>query len=281
MTKIKEKILNRVPARAWTPDEKHKGTSNLFQAGWHFLTKPDDYVQQTLDIAHKHLQDPNLPYEERQGYEGYLTHRDGLAVYLGMPQNSDSFLPAEYTPTKGKFVNNKGMYIRYMRQRPFQEQVMEAYNDPYNQKTLNAGENVSLVSPYSRAYSLSKGRDSKGEYAAIYDEWDYHPSDNQIEDFGTGRQKKDWISKIIGGTPFSVYDRIYLDDFYKVPDEYRGTSYLPEIVVTGTDMSKTTKLSPEFERQRLKRRINFGVDIPGIPPGFKHGGSLNYFDYFK
>lgn len=30
MAKLKEKILNRVPARAWTPDEKHKGTSNLF-----------------------------------------------------------------------------------------------------------------------------------------------------------------------------------------------------------------------------------------------------------
>ena len=44
MTKLKEKIINRVPARAWTPDHQHKGTSNLFQAGWHLLTKPDDYV---------------------------------------------------------------------------------------------------------------------------------------------------------------------------------------------------------------------------------------------
>lgn len=33
------------------------------------------------------------------------------------------------------------------------------------------------------------------------------------------------------GNPTHYYDRIYLDDFYNVPEQYRGTTYLPEITV--------------------------------------------------
>ena len=239
MSTLKEKIINRVPGRAWGPLSYGKGTENVFQAIKHLWTNTDDYVQQQLDYTHHSLNNEQLSYRDQQDLEGYLTHRDGLAVYLGLPQNSDSFIPAEYTPTRGKFVNDKGYYIRYMRNRPFQEQVMGAYNDPNNQELLNNGRGVQLVSPYSRAYSLSKGRDNKGEYAAIYDEWDYHLFANQQRDIDN-RNQKDVIAPIVGGTPFSIYDRIYLDDFYNVPEQYRGTTYLPEVTAIATKQTGGT-----------------------------------------
>ena len=254
MSTLKEKIINRVPGRAWGPMSYGKGTENIFQAVKHLMFNPDNYVQSQLDRAHYLLNNESLSERDREDLEGYLTHRDGMAMYLGLPQNSDSFIPAEYTPTRGNFVNGKGYYIRYMRNRPVQEGIMEAYNDPNNQELLNKGRGVQLVSPYSRAYSLSKGRDNKGEYAAIYDEWDYHMLANQQQEIDN-LNGKDVIAPIIGGKPFSIYDRIYLDDFYNVPEQYRGTTYLPEITVIANPENIT-------ERDMIQRVLgNFGREF--------------------
>ena len=73
-----------------------------------------------------------------------------------------------------------------------------------------------------RDFTVGRGRDNKGEYVSYYDLWDISPYriSNKDQSFGIGK-------------PFEVYDRIYLDDFYGVPDKYKGGNYIPEIVVTG------------------------------------------------
>ena len=35
------------------------------------------------------------------------------------------------------------------------------------------------------------------------------------------------------GKPINIYDRVYLDDFYGVPNEYKGGYYIPEVIVKG------------------------------------------------
>jgi hypothetical protein len=75
-------------------------------------------------------------------------------------------------------------------------------------------------------FTAGRGVDpNKGEYISIYDIWDYNT--NVV---GGG---EDNIGKYIKGTPFEIYDRIYLDDYYGVdtspdPGTYYGR-WLPEV----------------------------------------------------
>ena len=112
--------------------------------------------------------------------------------------------------------------------------AIDAYsaNKGYRQTTTNHGPvdlNKSVTSNILSGYGLgthtiSRGHDNKGEYVSYYDLWDMAPSTlsagNKDESMGIGK-------------PVHVYDRIYLDDFYGVPNESAGGNYIPEIIVTG------------------------------------------------
>ena len=112
--------------------------------------------------------------------------------------------------------------------------VVDAYsaNKGYRQTTVNHGPvglNKSVTSKVLSGYGLgthtiSRGHDNKGEYISYYDLWDMSPSKsaagNRDESMGIGK-------------PVHVYDRVYLDDFYGVPDEYAGGNYIPEVIITG------------------------------------------------
>jgi hypothetical protein len=80
------------------------------------------------------------------------------------------------------------------------------------------------------------GHDAKGEYVSYYDKWDvgnFTPNSSFI------------LDKFY--TPPRVYGRIYKDEYYNIPMENRGTTYLPEVTVTAK----------------------------------KHGGTINYLNFFK
>lgn len=70
-------------------------------------------------------------------------------------------------------------------------------------------------------FTVGRGYDKKGEYISYYDSWDLGDTNNPYKDMSLGI-----------GKPFNVYDRIYLDDYYKVPEPTHST-YLPEIIVWG------------------------------------------------
>ena len=73
-------------------------------------------------------------------------------------------------------------------------------------------------------HTISRGKDDKGEYVSYYDLWDMAPTKNS----GGNNDESMGIGK-----PINIYDRVYLDDFYGVPNEYRGGYYIPEIIVKG------------------------------------------------
>lgn len=80
-------------------------------------------------------------------------------------------------------------------------------------------------------YTLGRGMDTKGDYISYYDVFDLNPFSDKYN--GTDipiLNKLDDASFGIG-KPVHIYDRIYLDDYYGMPNEYRGSSYLPELEV--------------------------------------------------
>lgn len=181
-----------------------------------------------------------------------LQHEDAKDLYLGLPQRNNTIKDAEYNPTNGTLRNGK--YVSYMRDPAFiNDVIMPSYNHLkrnfidkerikrglYKDHSYNM--NISLVKeitprgyarvefPFLNNATLSGGIDSqRGEYASIFDTWDYNtnimgtPGDN--------------VGKYIEGEPFDIYDRYYLDDYYGISSKpqdngYYG-GYLPEILIT-------------------------------------------------
>lgn len=85
-------------------------------------------------------------------------------------------------------------------------------------------------------YTISKGRDNKGEYVSYYDSWDLNPFKGLY-----GDRNNNFITKLFGinnkedilpfGNPVKFYDRIYLDDYYNIDNNNRGHHYLPEVTI--------------------------------------------------
>lgn len=73
-------------------------------------------------------------------------------------------------------------------------------------------------------HTISRGKDNRGEYVSYYDLWDMAPTTNSAGN-------KDESMGI--GKPIHIYDRVYLDDFYGVPNEYSGGYYIPEVIIKG------------------------------------------------
>ena len=180
-----------------------------------------------------------------------LQHEDAKDLYLGLPQRNNTIRDAEYSPTNGTLRNGK--YVSYMRDPAFiNDVIMPSYNHLkrnfidrerikrgfYKDHSYNM--NISPVKeitprgyarvefPFLNNATLSGGIDpQRGEYASIFDTWDYNtnimgtPGDN--------------VGEYIGGEPFDIYDRYYLDDYYGINSKPRGNGYyggyLPELLV--------------------------------------------------
>ena len=89
-------------------------------------------------------------------------------------------------------------------------------------------------------YTVGKGRDKKGDYASYYDKWDINPFSGRLQN-NTALPVE--LRKHLGklnmdiGNPVHIYDRIYFDDYFDIPDEDRGGHYIPEVFVIGNRKS--------------------------------------------
>lgn len=160
----------------------------------------------------------------------YLSHEDAKSKYLGFPQRGNTVIESEYKPSNAKEQNAK--YFKFKYQTPdwwsgVIKDMIEHNRDTkqYTDRILNTFTAGKRVDP------------NKGEYISIYDIWDYN-----TKVFGGG---EDNISKYVNGTPFEIYDRIYLDDYYGVnTSPYPGTYYgrwLPEVKIIDSKNNKNDK----------------------------------------
>ena len=149
-----------------------------------------------------------------------------FAKYLGYKYDKDVIKKSKYAPTKAKdkvkkdYYTFDGLIINNSKDKFAEENTIDFLNAvralPFN------GTALGNYPPVLNDFTYSRGFDNKGEYVSVYDKYDINP-------FG----KNKYGDKSFGlGEPFEFYDRLYLDDYYGIPEKYRGTTYLPEIIVT-------------------------------------------------
>jgi hypothetical protein len=127
--------------------------------------------------------------------------------------------------------------------------------------------------------TVGKGFDKKGQYVSFYDLWDLAPfgfgdSESKRE---TNANKKD---QSIIGNPVQLYDRMYLDDFYNIPEDYRGAYYLPEIEITpyntkvgGINLNPYALGGPLLNQNNPIESFNGGRRLPVVR--YNKGGYLS------
>ena len=141
--------------------------------------------------------------------------------------------------TKEEYISKARQNAPYRHSAEYLQNRPDSEFSPTKGNILPLGKNQSMyfVRPALGKAAIGRNIDDKGEYVYYYDKWDLTP-------FGRDGSADQSLGI---GQPFELYDRIYLDDYYGIPKEKGGTTYLPEIVVTP----------------------------------YKSGGCLNYLKFFK
>lgn len=124
----------------------------------------------------------------------------------------------------------------------------------YNPLNINESTTSRVLSNLGLGtHTISRGYDNKkGEYISYYDLWDMAPTK---KNGGGDRDESLGIGK-----PVEIYDRVYLDDHYEVPDQYKGGFYLPELEITKGKKSLGGNLYPEGGPKNEYEEISSTVD---------------------
>ncbi len=203
------------------------------------LKSSDKTVNEFRETLYNNLSPSYYGYENPSGLAERLnnvmlgndskidTYRDDIfAEYLNIPKNKRHQDPnaakvenSRYRPSVGaQHQNYKRIKINEQdinQKQAFDRFVQHAQTIPYGTSTQGDG-----LYPYFNKFGASRGFDKTGEYVSYHDLWDLDP-------INIGRDVSFGI-----GTPINFYDRIYLDDYYDIPKEYRGNPYIAPAVVT-------------------------------------------------
>ena len=178
----------------------------------------------------------NTSHEFDRRHKNDRDRQDIWAEYLGIPEeerkalfdSSTSILrDSQYSPTVGKEQNIKYKAISNPSEADVRDLIQHA-------EVLPIGKNKVVAGGIGHAlgrYTIGHNYDNKGEYVSYYDKWDLNPFSNAGEDLSLGI-----------GKPVNIYDRIYLDDYYGIPKEYRGSTYIPELTVTANKHANGGKI---------------------------------------
>jgi hypothetical protein len=263
---ISKRIVDRVHA-----DGFYGGTTGIGSAVKQFIfNKKGDPERRINEIENYYISNEdyihNTPYEvakEELSPEEFIKfeqairlpmlqqHKDALNIYLGHPQIYNTMEESPYQNIVSK--DKKTYQINdLLSDGDFEWLIMPAYSDwkykNENELVKDLGKTAQLYDvPFLNHAGLSEGFDSKkGHYVSLFDTWDYN----------TKYQGKhgDNIGKYIGGKPFDLYHRYYLDEWMDIPEDKRGSYFLPEIIIT-----------PEHNKKKYGGNVN----------RFDEGGSKN------
>lgn len=187
----------------------------------------------------------------------YLAHEDAKDFYLGMPQRTGLIVPSSHKPTISKNPNDK--YYKFKHQTPeyWSYEINKIIKDNiYKNKDNDKSKEKQIYGDDTlNNHTVTYGVDpKKGPFISFWDTWDYN-----TKILGTPGDNVGWI---IGGKPFDIYDKIYLDDYYGVnttpeKDTYFG-AVLPEVRITSdkVDFKNGGNLNNNFYKN--KRRLENG-----------------------
>ena len=235
-----QKIVHNVPAREWGPytlNENYelieKDGTSMGRALFQYLGNKGkgadniEFAKQIISDFEKKIKgNPNYNIVLDPNYESYvdaihyLDHVEGLKKYLGLPYNTKTIVESNYKPTRLQGTDEKTYKFTSSMQPSYWDEVVddmligEHSKRQYEDQTLNT-------------FTAYRDRDNKGDFISIYDEWDYNPAVR-----GGNKKFNKVIDILTGGKPFVVYDRIYLDDYFNIPEEARGNPFITPAVVT-------------------------------------------------
>ena len=247
----KEKIIRNVPAREWGPwymvnDEvvEGKGTK-FFDAITNYFNDDQQLGQKNIDIANAAIANYEKKYPGKTTGDiledvefryyldahNYLDHVAGLQKYLGLPYDTSRIHESKYKP-KGRENTGEVFYTF--------DTLLDNMHPVVEDMLQSGSDKKQYMDPILNIFTAYKDRDDKGDFISIYDTWDYNPKVT-----GGPKLLNTIIDNATGGAPFNIYDRIYLDDHYNVPEEHKGGHYIQPIIVTPKNNKQEHKFSGE------------------------------------
>ena len=153
--------------------------------------------------------------------------------YLNIPLEKrilkNELQESDYRPTKGD-EKDKTYYKLELDKNVLNEIVEEGSKVP-----VGKNKNATFLDYYNLGeHTIGHGHDDKGDYISYYDLWDLNPWEGRYKIDGKKPKLFNNVKDITFGvgTPVSIYDRIYLDNYYNMPKDEKGGIYLPQITIT-------------------------------------------------
>lgn len=222
-----KRIVKNVPAREWGPYELKDDGSGTYKRGTRFIDsyrnyKDDkhEYGKQNEIVVDETLKkgDKNEKYYEDA--IAYKNHLEALKKYLKLPYDESYIAESEHQPTKS--IGTDDVYYRFTNQTP------DYWSDVVDDMLLRERNEKQYLDPTLNTFTAYRDRDDKGDFISIYDTWDYSPTV-----VGGSKKMNKIIDTFTGGKGFDIYDRIYLDDYFGVPEEAKGNAFITPVIVQG------------------------------------------------
>lgn len=234
------KIIENVPAREWGPRKINEDGTITEGNGTKFSRAPFQYwgkkglgsqnekLARDLVSEFDQMRSENPDYnyildKNYQSYDdaiNYLNHLEGLKKYLQLPYDTGLLMESEYKPTRLQGTNEKTY--------KFKSSTVPGYwDDVVDDMVIGEYDKNQYYDQSLNEFTAYRDRDEKGDFVSIYDEWDYNPAVR-----GGNKKLNKVVDSVTGGKPFVIYDRVYLDDHYNIPEEARGNPFITPAVVT-------------------------------------------------
>lgn len=236
---VKDKIYNVGYDKIIKPTIDELGISEVRKRLYNNIT-PLSYAQPIKRVYNAIIKDRPYSLIKNPEVETNVNYdRDDIwAEYLQIPESERHKGPTKkvgysnYTPSKSSFKHSK--YRNVELEDEDKKKLLDAafFGDTFydstetvNTKGIKVGESeiTNALKKYFGTHTVSRGFDDKGEYISYYDLWDLAP----LSILGIDESKGI-------GKPIEFYDRIYLDDYYNIPEEFRGKPFISPSVVEAT-----------------------------------------------
>ena len=237
-----EKIIKNVPAREFGPQKVMGDNDFLIMPGTNIIKAPIQYWadkgtgEENINVAkqiisdfdaredkQKHIDENSDYYKSYMDAKYYLDHVEALKKYLGLPYDINVIKESDYKPTRLQGTNEKTYKFASEENPKHWDSVVESM-------VRNGYKEKQYFDPILTTFTAYRDRDNKGDFISIYDDWDYN-----LTVHGGPKALNKPIENVTGGKPFVIYDRVYLDDYYNIPEEFRGNPYITPAVVTDTN----------------------------------------------
>ena len=161
---------------------------------------------------------------------------DAYNLYLGIPQKYKTLEVSDQIPSRSKEKNKTYYKFNDEAKSKLSKSVLDWANSNSNKKDVLVDWSEKVMGNYT----VSRGKDERGEYIAYIDDWDLDPIGSKLSPADFGK-------------PFEMYDRIYTR---KQGDKYVKMNY------TDDELSKLNPNSKNFYTKSLQEELsNRGYDM--------------------